>query len=334
MNSAIAKPSEGLAAALPEAIEKALVEGDLSKLNVEQRVLYYNTLCNSLSLNPLTKPFQYIILNGKLTLYAAKDCTDQIRNLRSVSVTDLVGKLDGDIYTVTAKGADKTGRCDAATGAVDVKGLMGEKKANAYMKAETKAKRRLTLSLCGLGMIDESEVDSIPGAQRVQEDYRNGATPASTQTAAPAPAPRPANATPRKASPGSCSGCDGVGYVPNDGNPGVEERCDTCGGSGIEMREKAATPPAPKPTQPQEVSKPVTPPPAPSSPAKTSAELLKEFQGVLDMYLEDPTSTEANIVKAWETMKVNCSKHADKGLVGKAYNAKQLAIVAMKKRGS
>jgi hypothetical protein len=36
--------------------------------------------------------------------------------------------------------------------------------ANALMKAETKAKRRVTLSICGLGMLDESEVESIPGA--------------------------------------------------------------------------------------------------------------------------------------------------------------------------
>jgi hypothetical protein len=30
------------------------------------------------------------------------------------------------------------------------------------MKAETKAKRRVTLSICGLGMLDESEVESLP----------------------------------------------------------------------------------------------------------------------------------------------------------------------------
>jgi len=36
---------------------------------------------------------------------------------------------------------------------------------NAVMKAVTKAKRRLTLSLCGLGWLDETEVDSIPEAR-------------------------------------------------------------------------------------------------------------------------------------------------------------------------
>jgi len=35
--------------------------------------------------------------------------------------------------------------------------------ANAIMKAITKAKRRVTLSICGLGMLDETEVESLPG---------------------------------------------------------------------------------------------------------------------------------------------------------------------------
>jgi hypothetical protein len=48
---------------------------------------------------------------------------------------------------------------------VTVGGLKGESKANAMMKAETKAKRRVTLSICGLGMLDETEVETIPSAQ-------------------------------------------------------------------------------------------------------------------------------------------------------------------------
>src|SRR6185312_3719783 len=51
------------------------------------------------------------------------------------------------------------------------------------MKAETKAKRRVTLSICGLGMLDETEVDSIPDARRVQ-DIDTGGHPVGTQAAA------------------------------------------------------------------------------------------------------------------------------------------------------
>lgn len=150
---------------LPEAIEKALVEGDLSKLTVEHRISYYNALCNSIGLNPLSKPFNYIVLNGKLTLYASKDCTDQLRSIHGVSVTDLESKLVDGIFMVVAKGRNKDGRTDAATGAVDLGKLYGDGKANAMMKAETKAKRRLTLSLCGLGMLDETEIETIKDAQ-------------------------------------------------------------------------------------------------------------------------------------------------------------------------
>jgi len=35
------------------------------------------------------------------------------------------------------------------------------------MKAVTKAKRRLTLSLCGLGWLDETEIETIPDAKPV-----------------------------------------------------------------------------------------------------------------------------------------------------------------------
>jgi hypothetical protein len=45
---------------------------------------------------------------------------------------------------------------------------------NALMKAVTKAKRRLTLSLVGLGWLDETEVETIPGAKPVAVDAGTG----------------------------------------------------------------------------------------------------------------------------------------------------------------
>jgi len=47
---------------------------------------------------------------------------------------------------------------------VSIKGLTGDSLCNAMMKSVTKAKRRVTLSICGLGLLDETEVDSVPGA--------------------------------------------------------------------------------------------------------------------------------------------------------------------------
>ncbi len=151
------------------AIEAALVEGDLSKLTVEERVTYYMRMCESIGLNPSTKPFEYIKLNGKLVLYAVKGCTDQLRSIRRVSIAIVAREMLSDVYVVTARATLPDGRTDESTGVVTVGNLKGDNLANALMKAETKAKRRVTLSACGLGLLDESEVETIPSAQPIRE---------------------------------------------------------------------------------------------------------------------------------------------------------------------
>jgi len=152
------------------AIEATLIQGDLSKLSAEQRLSYYTSVCTSLGLNPLTKPLAYLKLDGKLVLYALKDATEQLRKLHGVSIAAVTNQRFDDVFVVTATAADRTGRTDAATGAVSLAGLRGEALANALMKAETKAKRRVTLSICGLGLLDETEVETIPDAQPVALD--------------------------------------------------------------------------------------------------------------------------------------------------------------------
>lgn len=143
------------------AIEAALIRGDLSNLTEEERLQYYNRVCESVGLNPMTQPFEYITLNGKLRLYARKDCTDQLRTIHKVSVVDLVESDWEGVFMVTAKVQNAEGRTDAAKGAVTITGLKGEALANALMKCETKAKRRATLSICGLGFLDEVEIDDM-----------------------------------------------------------------------------------------------------------------------------------------------------------------------------
>ena len=153
--------------------ETALLGGDLSKLTVSERLSYYNGICTSLGLNPLTRPFEYIVLNNKLTLYARKDCTEQLRSLREISVQIVSREVVEGVYVVTARASMPTPhgiRADESIGAVPIANVQGEARANAMMKGETKAKRRVTLSICGLGMLDESETDSIPSARIVPED--------------------------------------------------------------------------------------------------------------------------------------------------------------------
>ena len=170
MEHAIERP----ATISPATLEKVLIGGDLSKLSESQRVEYYAQTCTSLGLNPLTKPFDYITLNGKLTLYAKRDAADQLRRIYGVSITKLEREQMGDVYAVTAYASLPDGRTDSSMGAVNTKGLAGEALANALMKAETKAKRRVTLSICGLGMLDETEVSTIPSAAQVVVSQETG----------------------------------------------------------------------------------------------------------------------------------------------------------------
>lgn len=168
MSEAIAKVPQA-----SERIEQVLIDGDLSGLRPEERLQLYQRVCESLGLNPLTKPFSYIRLNNKLVLYALKDCTDQLRTIHGISITLPSREVIEGVYVVTSHAQRVDGRHDESTGAVPVEGLKGEARANAMMKAETKAKRRVTLSICGLGMLDESEIGNIPGAQVEPEPQRN-----------------------------------------------------------------------------------------------------------------------------------------------------------------
>lgn len=151
--------------ALPANVMEALVQGDISKLDAGGRVTYYCLLCERLGIDPATQPFGYLWLDGKLVLYALKACTEQLRKRHHISITIPSRERFDDCYVVTAHAAMPSGRVDESTGAVAIGTLKGTQLANGLMKAETKAKRRVTLSICGLGMIDESEVETIAGAR-------------------------------------------------------------------------------------------------------------------------------------------------------------------------
>jgi hypothetical protein len=142
----------------PTTVENVLIRGDLSQLTEAQRNEYYMRVCQSLGLNYLTQPFAYLNLSGKLVLYAKRDCADQLRKINGISI-EIVGQtIDGGLITVHAKARDKTGRTDEDYGVVPYKSAGNEFSANAMMKAVTKAKRRVTLSISGLGFLDETEI--------------------------------------------------------------------------------------------------------------------------------------------------------------------------------
>jgi hypothetical protein len=190
-------------------LERVLLTGDLSGLKSEDRVLYYKAVCDSVGLNPLTKPFDYLELDDgkggkKLVLYTKKDCTDQLRTIHAVSVKIVAREVIEGVFVVTSQASKPDGRTDEAIGAVPLIKELGEWKrsqnnkpyfqgtgeyvalppearANAIMKAETKSKRRVTLSICGLGLMDESEIETVKGAHPLNIEFTEDVQPEPTK---------------------------------------------------------------------------------------------------------------------------------------------------------
>ena len=97
---------------LVEAVELAMVNIDLQKLDPNSRLAFLKKLCESMGLNPMTQPFQYIRLNGRLTLYATKGCADQLRKINGISIEILQNELVDGAIMVHVRGTTPDGRTD------------------------------------------------------------------------------------------------------------------------------------------------------------------------------------------------------------------------------
>ena len=170
MNAVVKLP----ATIAPDIIASLVTTGDLSKLTPAQKVSYYNYRCQQAGLDPAAKPFDLLRLNGKEVLYANASCTQQLCGIHSLKVAITAREKVDDIYTVCARVESPDGRYSENMGAVSTGGLKGEALANAMLKATTKAIRRTVLAHLGLGMLDETEVATIPGAQTQPMDDPRG----------------------------------------------------------------------------------------------------------------------------------------------------------------
>lgn len=153
------------------AIEKALVEGDLKPLSVPQRIAYITKMCTDTGLLATTKPFDFIMFQGRMIAYPNKNCAEQLRRRDGISINVASRDKFDNMVSITVRASSKDGRSDEATAYLDITGLSGQNLANAMMKLETKAKRRVTLSICGLGMNDETEWANVESAVPVQVDF-------------------------------------------------------------------------------------------------------------------------------------------------------------------
>jgi hypothetical protein len=155
----------------PEIITSLVINGDLSKLSPTNKVEYYRLFCERLGLDPLTQPFKILKLNGKEVMYCDRSGAQQLNKKHNVSHEIKSRETMADLYVVTCRASLPDGRYTDSIGAVAIKGLSGDNLANAMMKCETKSKRRATLDLLGLGILDETETVTIPGAETVDVPY-------------------------------------------------------------------------------------------------------------------------------------------------------------------
>lgn len=144
-----------------------VIDGDLSKLSEDQIVGYYYHRCELLGVDPGEKPFDLIRLSGKLVLYLTKSGAAALTRVNQLSVEIIDKGWDGEMYIVQARATTSSGRYADDLGVVDLGDERSLTRPNAMMKAATKAKRRAIIAVCGIGLLDESEVDGLRGAERV-----------------------------------------------------------------------------------------------------------------------------------------------------------------------
>ena len=145
-------------------VESMVLRGDISGLSSEDRARFYLQMCDSLGLSAASQPFAILRLNGKEILYPTRGATDQLAAIHRLNreivdgpkVIDVAGTKM--IYAL-CRATHPNGRFETAVATVPATDPL-----NALMKCETKAKRRATLSILGLGMLDETEIETIPAS--------------------------------------------------------------------------------------------------------------------------------------------------------------------------
>jgi hypothetical protein len=148
-------------------ISSIVINGDTSKLSQQQKVDYYRLFCERVGLDPLSQPFKLLRLNGREVLYCDRTGAQQLNKIHKVSHEIKARETVNGCYVVTVQASTPDNRRTESIGAVPIDNLKGDQLCNAMMKAETKAKRRATLDLLGLGILDETETETIHNAQKI-----------------------------------------------------------------------------------------------------------------------------------------------------------------------
>lgn len=158
-------------------------QGDWGKLSPGERRDLYREICETLDIEPNIMPFYLITTQGrggggeKTILYLNRGGAEALRKKHHISVRVLQSSLihlpgEGLFYQVVVEASmreptqeeGKEVRREQGVAVADLRDKQGVELENAILFAETKAKRRATISLLGLGslLLDETEALSIP----------------------------------------------------------------------------------------------------------------------------------------------------------------------------
>jgi len=141
--------------------------GETGHFSVGEKGKLLSFICDEYGLNPTFVPFNFIMFQGKERLYLTKVGCDAIANNKQLTRTITTRHYDADtnIYTVSAIVSDGV-RKEEASASVFCAGfdnkkqayvrMTGEALANAYLKTESKAKRRATLAFIGFAFEEDS----------------------------------------------------------------------------------------------------------------------------------------------------------------------------------
>ena len=164
----------------PSPLEQLLSEvqasgNDTTRLPTQDKAALLRGLSKALGLNPLSGGVMLLRTGGKETLYVTKVGTDQIAAREKLSRETVCGPevraIEGKkVVFCQVRARHPDGRSEMSTATLPLADPV-----NDLMKCETKAKRRATLSVCGLGLLAEDEIETIQGAQKVDVD--TGALP-------------------------------------------------------------------------------------------------------------------------------------------------------------
>jgi|GEM_PF-4213947 len=172
----------------PDILAKILLKGDITDLNSNERILYYNEYCKRLGLDPGTRPFTIMEFkdgkddNGKerpkrAILYPNKNCAQQLNRIHKISHDIKSIEQDEESITVIVRATTPEGQFEDGVGGVPIIGkeykwdssknknlptgkmvpLSIDDRLDARSKAITQAKMKSTFDLVGLGTYEAED---------------------------------------------------------------------------------------------------------------------------------------------------------------------------------